>query len=230
MASVSTHALDATACHTSNDNPPQRYLHPEWNYLYGHLPFEKYNTDLILMVSPQKNHLFVASAASISQIVTQRTQFPKPIEIYEGIDLYGKNVVSLEGSAWRLHRKITAPSFGEKNNELVWQETLVQARELVRDWGVDKTVKDPAAGTMTLALHVISAAGFGVRATWPHQESAQVQDKGELSRFSGNKPMDGLSMSYKESIQSLLDNLIWLPMLPKWFLGRFHSLRQSSFC
>jgi cytochrome P450 len=88
------------------------------------------------------------------------------------VDLFGKNVVSTEGGVWRQHRKITSPPFTEKNNHLVWAESLHQAQSMVESWvGIDgarnKTIGKVADDTMRLSLHVISRAGFGVRLLWP---------------------------------------------------------------
>ena len=95
--------------------------------------------------------------------------------MYGGVDIYGKNVVSTEGAMWRHHRKITSPPFTEKNNFLVWQESLHQAQSMVTSW-VRPDVRasgplwDIAAQSMRLSLHVISKAGFGVRLPWPHEQ------------------------------------------------------------
>jgi hypothetical protein len=47
------------------------------------------------------------------EIMGSRARFPKPIEIYGVLDLYGHNVVTTENEEWRVHRKITAPTFSE---------------------------------------------------------------------------------------------------------------------
>ena len=85
--------------------------------------FEKYG-DMFLIVSPGRNQLQVANAEAIDQITTRRNDFPKPLEFYGAVDIFGKNVVTTEGALWRYHRKITSPSFNERNNRLVWDESL----------------------------------------------------------------------------------------------------------
>ncbi|EON67928.1 hypothetical protein W97_07425 [Coniosporium apollinis CBS 100218] len=94
-------------------------MDPNWPYLRGYEAFKRVGSDVFLTVSPGKNHLFVADAEVTFQITSQRNRFKKPIEIYKNVDLYGKNVVSTEGTIWRQHRKLTSPSFSETNNELV---------------------------------------------------------------------------------------------------------------
>lgn len=198
-------------------------MHPEWAYLLCHKPFEDIGSDIFFTVSPGRIQLWVADADAINQITTRRNDFPKPLKLYKSLDLYGKSVVSTEGSTWRQHRKITAPSFSEKNNELVFTESLHHTQALLKLWtGVDgdesRTVSDPAADTMRFALYVISRAGFGVRVLWPHEEREQeAAGRNELSM--GSKPLPGHKMSYREALNSLLENIIWTQVFPKWFLA-----------
>lgn len=162
-----------------------------------------------LVVSPGKLSLLVADAEAINQITTRRNDFPKPIEIYGSLDLFGKNVVTTEGQLWRHHRKITSPPFTERNNTLVWQESLHQAQSMMSGWmkGQNSSgpLKDVAAESMRLSLHVISRAGFGVRLEWPHEES-----KSQIPA--------GHTLSYKQALESLLANIVVILLTPKWIL------------
>ena len=142
------------------------------------MPFVKVGKDLFLTISPTMIHCFVADAEAMTQITTRRTDFPKPLEMYTSLDLYGKNLVSTEGPDWRMHRKLAAPSFGEKNNELVWVESLHHTKSLLGLWtGEDgrggATIADPSAGAMNFALYVISSAGFDIRVVWSHEEGKE---------------------------------------------------------
>ena len=168
--------------------------------------------------------MYVADPEATTQITTRRNDFPKPIEIYGSVDLFGKNVVSTEGSIWRHHRKITSPPFTEKNNHLVWQESLHQAQSMMASF-LDKnaekgTVSDIAAATMRLSLHVISRAGFGRRLLWPHEE---LKENGQA----GVVP-EGHTMTYKDALSTLLENIIAVMLLPKWFLGKSRVHRNLS--
>lgn len=81
-------------------------------------------------------------------------------------------------------------------------------------------VSDVAAQTMRLSLHVISRAGFGVRMLWPHEEVNQ-------------KAPEGHTMTYKDALSSLLENIITVMLTPKWMLPRspfkFHKEANESF-
>jgi len=83
---------------------------------------------VFLTVSPGLNHAWVANAEAIRQITERRTSFPKPIATYKILDIFGRNVVTTEGIEWKAHRKLTSPSFNEKNNSLVFTEACSQAQ------------------------------------------------------------------------------------------------------
>ncbi|KAF2730086.1 cytochrome P450, partial [Polyplosphaeria fusca] len=163
----------------------------------------------------------------ITQITTRRNDFPKPLEMYKNLDIYGKNLVSTEGAAWRKHRKLTAPSFGERNNELVFIESLHHAQSLLTLWtgpsgSASETIKDPAMDTMRFALFVISRAGFDVRVVWPHEEGTESASKNADvdSMFVGSTPPEGHVMNYRAAISTLLENIMWTQMAPPKYLMR----------
>jgi hypothetical protein len=203
-------------------------LHPEWSYTLGHKPYEKIGGDVFLVVSPTIIHCFVADAEAVTQITTRRNDFPKPLEMYKALDIYGKNLVSTEGAEWRMHRKLTAPSFGEKNNEMVFNETLHHAKSLVGLWvGPDgrgnQTVIEPSLGAMHFALYVISSAGFDVRVLWPHEEGmpvAESKTKG-TSMFLGSEVPSGHEMNYREALSELLHNIMITLIIPPKYLRKF---------
>lgn len=53
-----------------------------------------------------------------------RARFPKPVHQYRVLLLFGGNIVASEGEEWKRYRKVAAPAFSEKNNKLVWDETV----------------------------------------------------------------------------------------------------------
>jgi cytochrome P450 len=185
-------------------------MSPDFVWAKKYETFKKLNSDVFLIVSPGANTLYVADPQAHSQITTRRNDFPKPTWLYSSVDVFGKNVVSVEGANWRHHRKITSPPFSEKNNQVVWEESLSQAQSMMTEWtGKDSndsgTVWSVASETMRLALHIISRAGFGVRLHWPHENS--VEDIPE-----------GHTMSYKESLETLLHRMIAVIITPRWLL------------
>ena len=182
---------------------------PDWPWTKLYDAFKEHGS-VFLIVSPGANTLQVADEEAVSQITTRRNDFPKPTHIYGSVDLFGKNVVSTEGAYWRHHRKITSPPFTEKNNHLVWLESLHQAQSMMDGWiGKDQVetaaLKDVSTQAMRLSLHVISRAGFGVRLQWPHEEvSKQIPE--------------GHTLTYKEALERLLENIIVVMLTPKLIL------------
>lgn len=182
--------------------------------------------DTFILVSPGKNTLHVADPEAISQITTRRNDFPKPIELYGSVDIFGKNVVSTEGQIWRHHRKITSPPFTERNNHLVWLESLHQAQAMMSGWigkadSVSKPVKDVSEAAMRLSLNVISRAGFGVRMTWPHEQG------------SDQSVPEGHTLTYKDALSTLLENIIVVMLTPRWLLShsplKIHKVANEAF-
>lgn len=199
------------------------YLRVEWLYESKYEPFKQLGSDVLFLVSSSTKHLYVANPEAIVDITSRRLDFPKPLEMYKTLQLYGANVVVTEGQLWRRHRKTTAPSFSEKNNRVVWDESLKQAQAVVTHWtgGHDssRSLHDMAEDFMSLSLHIISKAGFGVRVLWPHEESAGEGDEQD-ERFASNKPPPGHTMSYKEAMSKLMKNVIWIPLCPRWLRGK----------
>lgn len=144
--------------------------------------------------------MLVADAEVVAQVVHRWKDFPKPVQAYTSLRVYGQNVVTAEGQTWQRHRKITGPPFNERNNRcftlifsrkknftnmcsLVFRETLAQAKAMLASFthdvrgceptaGQEPTVEDLLRWTMTITLHVLSGAGFNLKMTWPFSSVA----------------------------------------------------------
>ena len=53
----------------------------------------------------------------LQTIFSLRLRFPKPVEGYELVSFFGKNIVTTEFSEWKRHRKIAAPAFSEVRDD-----------------------------------------------------------------------------------------------------------------
>lgn len=196
-----------------------------WNELYA--PFARLG-DTFMTVSPGGILIWTASAPAISQICSKRDAFPKPLESYEILNIFGRNVVTVEGSAWRQHRKVTAPHFNEKNNMMVFRESISQTQQMVRKWTGGKEeggcrVDDVPEDTMRLTLHVISRAGFGVKLEWPTEGDGGKESAGEKMSEEGGISSaavpEGHTMSFKESLSTLLEKVVLVMLVPRWLLS-----------
>ena len=197
------------------------YLDWIWNAQYS--VFKEFG-DNILIVAPGGFAFWTADPDVINQITTRRMDFPKPTKIYQAANLFGPNVVSSEGKTWRTHRKVTGPPFNEKNNHLVWAETLHQVQNMVKSWVKDdskssKTMTNLADDTMRLSLHIISRLGFGRTLFWPGVEDEKIE--AEQTRLGtdtarGSKPHQ---MTYTDALNTLLHNVLILLLLPSWLMS-----------
>ena len=216
---------------------PESWTYPwldltlDWPWKLRYEPFARMGTETFLTVSPERIVMNVAEASVITQITNRRNDFPKALEVYESLRIYGTNVVTTEGQEWRHHRKITSPPFTEKNNHLVWKETLDQSRAMVDSWfGTDKkqsrTIMTMADDAMRLSLHIISRAGFGVALSWPGAEDTKTKAKATTaSEVLG----EGHVMSYIEALGTLLHNIISVIAVPRFLLKNlpFKATKQA---
>ena len=199
----------------------------EWAWFRRYEPFKRFGTDTFITVSSERNVLYTADADVIWQITNRRNDFPKALEVYGSLKIFGNNVVTSEGQLWRHHRKIVSPPFSEKNNHLVFAETLGQSRDMVDSWmGGDeknsKTIHTVADDAMRLSLHVISRGGFGVKLAWPGKgkatENGHVKG-GHGSAFSSTVS-EGHTMSYTDALGMLLHNVLVVLLTPRVLLSK----------
>ncbi len=86
------------------------------------------SSDVVLVVHPGGLQLCVADSGVIYDILRRRTDFRRNMEEMAVLNVYGKNLSTTDDQEWQRHRKMTAVTFTEKNNELVWKQSLAQAK------------------------------------------------------------------------------------------------------
>ncbi|KAI0252522.1 cytochrome P450 [Lactifluus subvellereus] len=157
--------------------------------------------------------IYLADAGAIKEVTTSRARFPKPIKLYVPLTIFGKNIVASEGEEWKRYRKIAAPAFSERNNKLVWDETVLIMLDLFDNvWG-DKSeiILDHCLDiTLPIALFVIGVAGFGRRVTWTSDLTIPP----------------GHQMTFKDALHILSTNLILKIALPDWAKGATKKIRR----
>ncbi|KAI4089947.1 MAG: hypothetical protein LQ344_005048 [Seirophora lacunosa] len=217
-----------------------KLLNVDWPWLEQYSIFQQLGCDSFILVSSAKNSFNTADAAVIDQITKRRTDFPKPVEVYGSLELYGKNVVSTEGNLWKHHRKTVSPPFNEKNNRLVWLESLRQAQGMLGGWMGDDSkapsvVHTVATDCMRLSLHVISCAGFGVNLNWPGSEDDSPQkalngSTPPMPEKTSEDPQFGPdhNMSYTEALHTLLHSMVWILVLPTFLLKTLPFKRTKT--
>jgi len=162
-----------------------------------------------------KTTIFLADAAAIKEVVNSRSRFPKPVEIYIAVLVFGRNIVASEGEEWKRYRTITAPAFSERNTRLVWDETIRIMLDLFDNvWG-DKpeiVVDHCVDVTLPIALFVIGAAGFGRRVAWTSDVNVPP----------------GHQMTFKDALHILSANLIFKVSLPSWTKNLTENTRKTE--
>lgn len=177
--------------------------------------------------------MFVANAEAINQIALRRDHFLKHIDIYQILNQFGRNVLTVEGAAWRAHRRATAASFNERNAALVFRESVHQSLGLLRFWDDNRarsespTLFTAQEDVMRLALNIIGYVGFGVRLPWPNEKTPDDLDP-VSAKYGAAKPPPGFRSCFVEAMGILLDNILTLLLVPRWLIGT-HEPPPSTF-
>jgi hypothetical protein len=96
----------------------------------------------------------------VADVIQRRTDFRRNMEQFAIVNVYGKNLSTTDDEEWQKHRKVTAVTFTEKNNELVWHQSLMQARGMQDYWLEHQPVRTIANDTKVFTLNVLAAAIF----------------------------------------------------------------------
>jgi cytochrome P450 len=184
--------------------------------------------EVYLIVSPGQIYMSCSNAEANIQLTTRRNDFVKPVELYAIVDIFGPSILTTEGEEWKRHRKIVAPAFSEKSNSLVWKESLQQASRMVNVWSKlegnttgNMKVNDTAPYTATMALHVICAAGFGVKQLWAGEDEDKLGSN-KVPGFNTSQLNGTHTLTFKESLKTLLRSIIWMAIFPVSVLSRFN--------
>ncbi|KAF8801152.1 cytochrome P450 [Phlegmacium glaucopus] len=142
-----------------------------WGVTIGvnHLFVEKYKffasagwdiCSVVTIYPRVRTTLLLADAAAIKEVASSRALFPRPSENYEIVALYGPNIVASEDEEWKKYRKISAPAFSERNNKLVWEETVTVMQSLFNDlWKDQDTISVDHCLDITLKEDTIIPPG-----------------------------------------------------------------------
>ncbi|KAK8081414.1 hypothetical protein PG996_000195 [Apiospora saccharicola] len=155
-------------------------------------------------VTSGRNWLYVCEPDTLVEIFRRRTDFPRPLELFAMLDVFGDNLATVDGDQWKRHRKIARSCFNESVNAIVWSESFSQADDMMRYWASRPAgVSSSADDLRTLSLHVLSRAGFG--------KSFQFQGHLEKKAVAAT--------NYKDSLQTVLENCIVIMALGTKFLA-----------
>ncbi|KAM6487896.1 cytochrome P450 [Trichoderma sp. SZMC 28011] len=204
---------------------------PNFAYRTRHDWFAKLG-ESFLVVSPNRLVMMTDNAETIRTITLKREQFPKWTAVYNILRMFGENVLTTEGSVWRMHRKVTSASFNERNAALVFREAIAQTQGMLRMWtGPTGTRTEPLKSlqhdTMKLALNIISYVGFGMRLLWPGESHPAGTDP-KIVKYGSHEPSDGHQLSFTDTMEILLHYLLLLLIIPRWILRLIPSKKVKK--
>lgn len=183
---------------------------------------EHASSDVVLVVHPGGLQLCVADAGIIYEILQRRTDFRRNMEEMAVLNVYGKNLSTTDDQEWQRHRKMTGVTFTEKNNQLVWKQSLTQAKGtlcnplktnnslftrlagMLEYWTErsEQPVRSTPEDTKILTLNVLAAVLFNkvylFEGRAEESESRHVDDK---------------SYTYRASLSTILNSIIQIFIL-----------------
>ncbi|KAI1612009.1 cytochrome P450 [Exophiala viscosa] len=188
-----------------------------WTLQDRYLPHRKHG-DAFTIVSPTRVEVIINDPAVGVEVQSHYKAWQKPGSRYEVFDLFGTNVLSVNGEDWQRHRKIINPAFREQNYKLVWAESIKQAGQMLdtigRQLDMSITLLDVRNHCVIIAMHVLSAAGFG---------HAHDFDGGFRGVSAGH------TRSLADTLMYLLSNLLWTVLYMKYnWLGYGNPTRYNE--
>lgn len=91
--------------------------------------------------------------------------------------------------------------------DTVWRESITQAVDMGRYWGSRESVETVAHDTRALSLNVMSRAGFGKAYRFTGHHETQLK-------------LEGTTLSYKDALQTILENSIVIMVLGTKMLAK----------
>ncbi|KAH8429078.1 cytochrome P450 [Aspergillus melleus] len=187
-------------------------------------------------VTPKGPVCNVSDASVASQIFGNRGEFPKPTQQYDLLELYGPNIVTVEGKEWQHHRRHTATTFNEKNNALVWKEAIHQTTQMIEHWQetsptateTDFLVERTREDGLKLTLNILSRAGFGVPIPFKPVQQGQDSDPEDIFKDSSTPPA-GFDYTFSAAIAYVSIKIITVILAYKMIPRRLPRQLVPSF-
>ncbi|KAI5481317.1 hypothetical protein MNV49_004939 [Pseudohyphozyma bogoriensis] len=187
--------------------------------------YERFGSTAYYCVSPfDAPCLAVCDAVAIREIGSKPDTFQKPMELYDLLSPFGPNLFASQGTGpeWRRHRKVVAPAFNEKNNEMVWDETIKSCDEwfaVMDEAAVDDAFdeKEAVSKSKFLSFMVICRAGFNKDLSW-RSPGMSTSTRGASSK---ERP------SFPDAVQAVLNSLLLDFLLPKLPFSPLHHVVEE---
>ncbi|EJD34763.1 cytochrome P450, partial [Auricularia subglabra TFB-10046 SS5] len=111
-------------------------------------------------------------------------------------------VLGTEGDEWVRHRSIARKSFGDRNNALVWSETVRILDDWFAPWdaAAEPTTTDVTDDLRHITLSIIASAGFGLK----------------FRRENQGEPARGFTMSFGEALFTAIESMFLRIAAPRF--------------
>ncbi|KAE8380606.1 cytochrome P450 [Aspergillus bertholletiae] len=164
-----------------------------------------------MLINPSLSTCMVSDASVVCQVSMSRHGFPKALQHYKALDMYGPNIVASEGPQWAHMRRHTAATFNEKSNALVWEETIRQTNEMVQYWEDEHSqgssspefiLPDPREDILKFTLNIICSVGYGVNLPFrPAVENSTGNAEGLFK--DAVRPSPGFQFTFRSAMEYL---------------------------
>lgn len=170
-----------------------------------------------MVVSAGGNILWTCDPDTNLQFFKRNHDFVKPVEMMGMLNMYGPTITATEGEESRIYRRIAAPSFNDRTHGSVWTESLGQTSALLKRWeSMDTPITQLNEDVARLTLQVLSYVCFDRQIACA--DAAERQDD----------PPKGHSMSYREAISSMVDNIPTLFIVPPPVLSKIVKYSRTN--
>ncbi|KAI1098024.1 putative cytochrome P450 [Jackrogersella minutella] len=189
-----------------------RFSHRNWHFLEKSSPSSRFGP-VWALVSPGGVHLHISDADAIQDICSRWRDFPRPVQMYQMLAVYGPSVFTVQQNDWPRHRKAVSAPFNEAIMKFVWDESLRQIQAMARYWisRSDAGIQGMPEDMRTATLNVLAATAF--RESYDFRGSASLEDKKESSE----SDRDAFFIVHKYALYLMLVpyRLITGPLVPK---------------
>ncbi|KAK1139243.1 hypothetical protein N8T08_001173 [Aspergillus melleus] len=132
------------------------------------------------------------------------------------LGLYGPNLLTCEDTQWAHHRRHTATTFRESNNNLVCRIAVQQTLEMIAHW--EKGYRTPSnkskmiiptarSGILKLTLNVLCGVGFGVSLPFQPESRQTATDDIAILFKDTDVPPVGFTFTFRAVIEYMNSRL-----------------------
>lgn len=149
----------------------------------------------------------------VSTQIFRRSDFRKPVELIELLNVFGPGLTGSDGAEGRLYRKVTAPFFTEQTMDQAWRTsiesigTLMQS--VVASQASNKSERRSLRSMMAnMTLHNVFTVCFEKDLD---KKSFQLQETIPV----------GHKIGFRQTVLSTLDHIATIAFMPKFILGQY---------